>query len=71
MWMPTLGRFDQPARAPSDLSAALPVATAFLGSEQPSKDAVSVDVATVTRSWPALVNATLTIAASPNTAQGW
>jgi hypothetical protein len=41
-WMITLASFDQLARALGDPSAALPVATAFLGSEQP-KDAVYVD----------------------------
>ncbi len=46
-WMITLARFDQSARALGDPSAALPVATAFLGSEQPSKDAVYVDFASV------------------------
>jgi len=46
-WMITLGRFDQSARALGDPSAALPVATAFPGPEQPSKDAVYVDFASV------------------------
>jgi hypothetical protein len=38
--MITLARLDQSARALGDPSATLPVATAFLGPEQPSKDAV-------------------------------
>jgi hypothetical protein len=46
-WMITLARLDQSARALGDPSAALPVATAFLGPEQPSKDAVDVDFASV------------------------
>jgi hypothetical protein len=45
--MITLARLDQSARALGDPSAALPVATAFLGPEQPSKDAVYVDFASV------------------------
>ena len=45
--MITLARLDQSARALSDPSAALPVATAFLGPQQPSKDAVHVDLAAV------------------------
>jgi hypothetical protein len=46
-WMITLARLDQSSRALGDPSAALPVATAFLGPEQPSKDAVYVDFASV------------------------
>jgi len=45
--MITLARLDQSARALGDPSAALPVATAGLGPEQPSKDAVYVDFASV------------------------
>jgi hypothetical protein len=46
-WMITLVRLDQSARALGDPSAALPVATAFLAREQPSKDAVYVDFGSV------------------------
>jgi hypothetical protein len=47
-WMITLTRFEQSARALGDPSAALPVATAFLGSQQPSKDDVYANFASVT-----------------------
>jgi hypothetical protein len=45
--MITLARLDQSARPLGDPSAALPVATALLGPEYPSKDAVYVDFASV------------------------
>jgi hypothetical protein len=41
------GSLHQSARALGDPSAALPIATALLGPEQPSKDAVYVDFASV------------------------
>jgi hypothetical protein len=43
----TLARLDQSARALDDPSAAVPGATALLDPEQPSKDAVDVDTASV------------------------
>ena len=46
-WMITLARLAQSARALCDPSAALRVATAFLGPEQPSKVAVGVDFASM------------------------
>ena len=46
-WIITLARFDQSARALGDPSAALPVATALLGPERPSKDDVYVAFASV------------------------
>jgi hypothetical protein len=46
-WMIMLARLDQSARALGDPSAALLVATAFLGPERPSKDAVYVEFASV------------------------
>ena len=42
-----LARLDQSARALGDPSPALPIATAVLGPEQPSKDAVYLDFASV------------------------
>lgn len=46
-WMITLARVDQPVRALGDRPAALPVATAFPGPQQPSKDAVHAGFASV------------------------
>jgi hypothetical protein len=46
-WMITLARLDHSARSRGDPPVALPVATVFLGPEQPSKDAIHVDFPSV------------------------